>query len=62
MTLAGQVIGLRYFRDKWSRDSDIREIPESVVPYLNRSTDRRWLAIPLQNTVILADLNFRAEV
>ena len=62
MTLAGQVIGLRYFRDECPRDPEIREIPESVTPEVNRSPDGRWLAIPLENTVTLVDLNFRAEV
>ena len=58
----GQVIGWKYFQDKWSRDPEIREIPESVTPEVNRSPDGRWLAIPLENTVTLVDLNFRAEV
>lgn len=58
----GKVIGWKYFRDKWSRDPEIREIPESVTPERNRSPDGRWLAIPLENTVTLVDLNFRAEV
>ena len=62
MTLAGQVIGLRYCRDECPRDPEIREIPESVTPERNRSPDGHWLAIPLENTVTLVDLNFRAEV
>ncbi len=57
-----QVTGWRNSKDQWARDPEIREIPESVVPDLNRSPDGRWLAIPLKNTITLVDLNFGAEV